>query len=352
MLTETKIDFIIVGQGLAGSVLALELLKRKKKIIVFDEPEKNRASAIAAGLFNPVTGKLMTRTWKAAELFSSITSFYPEAELLIKKKCFYPMPLYRPFISVEEQNEWMGKSAEPGMLEYINKVHAHSAFGNEVNDPFGGLLLKNCGYVDTTAFLSGVREMLTESTSFRAAHFDEANVDLSADEIKYEDIRAGKIIFANGLGALLSRFFNTLPLRALKGETLLIKTASSFERIYNRGVYIVPSGQDGLFKVGATYNTKDKTEGISPEGKLELVEKLNALMKVSYEIAGQNWGFRPTTPDRRPVLGAHPRHPNLVTFNGLGTKGVSLAPYFAAQLTQWLCGEGEIEATVRASRFY
>lgn len=352
MSVETKVDFIIVGQGLAGSVLALELVKRKKNIIVFDEPEKNRASLIAAGLFNPVTGKLMTRTWKAAELFSALRFFYSEAEQVIKKKCFYPMPLYRPFLSVEEQNEWMGKSAESGMLDHIEKVFAHSTYGSDVNDYFGGLLLKNCGYLDTTAFLSGVRQMLIESNCFKDVYFDETKVGWSDREVRYEGIRADKIIYANGLGAQQSIFFNQLPLRALKGETLLIKTASTFERIYNRGVYLVPVGEKGVYKVGATYNTKDKTGAATAEGKSELVEKLNGLIKVSYDIIGQDWGFRPTTPDRRPVLGAHPDHPNLVIFNGLGTKGVSLAPYFASQMAQWLCGEGEIEKAVRVSRFY
>src|SRR6478609_6743743 len=110
MSSQVKVDYLIIGQGLAGSCLALQLLKRGKCVFVFDEPEKNRASLIAAGLFNPVTGKLMTKTWKADKLFDYLHSFYPEAEEFLKSKFYYPFPLYRPFISIEEQNEWMGKS--------------------------------------------------------------------------------------------------------------------------------------------------------------------------------------------------------------------------------------------------
>jgi len=349
---ERKIDYIIIGQGLAGSVLALELLKRKKRVIVFDEPEKNRASAIAAGLFNPITGKMMTRTWKADELFAVLPIFYSEAEQVIKKRFFYSTPLYRPFISVEEQNEWMGKSAEPALQDYIGQVFSRAAFAQHIHDSFGGLLLKNCGYIDTRVFLSGVREVLMQSGSYRHEHFDELIMDLSGDAVSYKDIHAEKIVYANGLGALRSSYFNHLPLRPLKGETLSIKTPLPFDRIYNRGVYIVPAGEKGIYKAGATYATKDKTEAITTQGKVELEEKLNGLLNLPYEITGQDWGFRPTTSDRRPMLGAHPHHPNLVMFNGMGTKGVSLAPYFAIQLADWMEGKGKIEPAVALNRFY
>jgi len=145
--------------------------------------------------------------------------------------------------------------------------------------------------------------------------------------------------------------FNSIPLRSLKGETLLVQTEQRVERIYNRGVYVVPSGL-GIYKVGATYNTKDKSEGITENGGAELHEKLKLLMKLSFKELNQDWGFRPTTPDRRPILGAHLTHPDLVMFNGLGTKGVSLAPYFSSQLADWMTGVAEIEAAVDIRRFY
>jgi glycine/D-amino acid oxidase-like deaminating enzyme len=59
-------------------------------------------------------------------------------------------------------------------------------------------------------------------------------------------------------------------------------------------------------------------------------------MQFPYQIIGQEWGMRPTTADRRPVLGQHPEFNQLLVFNGLGTKGVSLAPYFSHTLVQWM----------------
>jgi len=351
MSSHLKVDYLIIGQGLAGSCLALQLIKRGRSVFVFDEPEKNRASSVAAGLFNPVTGKLMTKTWKADKLFTYLQSFYAEAEDFLKSRFYYPFPLYRPFISVEEQNEWMGKSAEPGMMEYIESVFGSSTFSADVHDPFGGLLLKGCGYLDVPTFVKKTRDFLTLSHSFREAHFDESKVEFINSKISYGELVAGKIIFCNGLGSLQNHFFKSIPLRPLKGETLSIQIDDTLERVYNRGVYVVPS-RPGVYKVGATYNTKDKNDGTTENGRAELVEKLNSLLRLSYKELNQDWGFRPTTPDRRPILGSHFTHPDLVMFNGLGTKGVSLAPYFSNQLADWLTHVGEIDEAVDIKRFY
>ena len=77
-----KFDFIVVGQGLAGSAVALQLLKRNRKILVIDRLNPNSSSRVAAGLFNPVTGRNLVKTWMADELFSSLHAFYREADVV------------------------------------------------------------------------------------------------------------------------------------------------------------------------------------------------------------------------------------------------------------------------------
>jgi glycine oxidase len=346
------VDYLIVGQGLAGSCLALQLAKKNKSVFVLDEPEKNRASAVAAGLFNPITGKIMTKTWRADELFPFLNQFYREAEQFLQSKFYYPRPLYRPFISVEEQNEWMGKSSGSSVSEFIESVFSSSAFSQHVNDSFGGLLLKSCGYLDTSAFIQSVRNWLIQSGCFKVQKLEEDGIGFKEDKVVYEDILAGKIVFCNGLGVADGKFFQSIPLRSLKGETILVQTDQMLERLYNRGVYVVPTSTEGIYKVGATYNVKDQSESVTESGQRELMEKLGLLMKIPFQWVGHDWGKRPTTPDRRPILGPHPDHPNLVMFNGLGTKGVSLAPYYSNQLANWLVGNGEIEGIVAISRFY
>lgn len=320
------VDYMIIGQGLAGSAVALQLLKLRKRILVIDQPGHNTSSRIAAGLFNPITGRKMLKTWMADKLFPYLHRHYLGVEALTGTRFYYPLPLYRPFLSIEEQNEWMAKSAEEEYIPFIERVSAHPAHSG-VNDLYGGLLLKQCGYLDTTRYLSSVRNLIERGGIFLEDHAAGNELHVHSDGVEYKNYAADRVIFCNGIQR--NGLFDWLPIRPLKGETIKIKTFLGKELIINRGVYMVPLTQEGEWRVGATYNFKDETQSATENGRLELVAKLNELIHKPYEILGQEWGFRPTTPDRRPILGQHPELRSAFTFNGMGTKGVSLAPFFS-----------------------
>ncbi|HEY3401943.1 MAG TPA: FAD-dependent oxidoreductase [Ohtaekwangia sp.] len=329
-MSGATIDYIVVGQGLAGSAMAFQLLKRKKRILVFDQPAQNNSSRIAAGLFNPITGKKLVRTWMADQLFPYLHTFYCEAEAETKTRFFFPMPLYRPFLSVEEQNEWMAKSADPRFEPYVEKVFLSTAF-HSVQDDFGGLLLRQSGYLDTKIYINAIRNLILEKGIYIENHFDQNQLKISEAGVHYGQYTAGNIIFCEG--SVRNKWFDWLPVRPLKGETIFVEAGITENVIFNRGVYAVPASQTGGgWRVGATYNFQDAMEGCTTEARAELELKLDNLLAVPFESKGQEWGFRPTTPDRRPLLGRHPECDRILIFNGLGTKGVSLSPYFSEVL--------------------
>jgi glycine oxidase len=347
---KTHIDYIIVGQGLAGSALALQMLEAGKDFLVIDEFNGNTSSRIAAGLYNPVTGQNSVKTWLADELFPFLAGFYEHAEKLTGEKFFHPMNVYRPFGSIQEQNEWMGRSADAQYAMFIEKIFLKPDM-EEVHDPFGGLLLKHCGYVDTKVYIEGVRQLLRSRNLLKDEVFDDDQLIPYADRIEYGGYSATAIIFCQGERGTENKFFKKLPVRPLKGETLTIKTEFKKHVILNRGVYMVPDGVSGQFRVGATYRLNDAKRETTEEGKRELTEKLSDLFRLRFEITGQDWGVRPTTNDRRPLLGNHPEHERLVIFNGLGTKGVSLAPYFSNVLFRWLEKSGTLPKEVILTRY-
>jgi glycine/D-amino acid oxidase-like deaminating enzyme len=344
-----QVDYIIVGHGLAGACLAIQLMRRGKQIAVFDTPNQNRASSVAAGIFNPITGKRIVKTWKADEIFSCLKSFYKSVEDEVGKKFYYPTELYTPFRSIDEQNEWMAKSADPSFSNYVLNITAKSTYGDQVTDPLGGILLASCGYVNANIFIDSVKELVRKKHIYVEEELDEKNLKIEKEKISYQTLSAQKIIFCTGIHQLKSGLFEGLPLKPLKGEVITIKTKAPLNRIYNRGVYVIESG-NMEYKVGATYNLASPVDGITDEGRAELTQKVSEFLNVGFTVTHQDWGIRPSTIDRRPLLGNHPQYKNVVIFNGLGTKGVSLAPYFSDQLTKWLLDGAKLDREVNISR--
>ena len=351
MKLPSEVEYIIVGQGLAGSAVAMQLLKLGKKILVIDEPSKNTSSRVAAGLFNPITGKNLVKTWMADQLFPYLHQYYFWAEELTGEKFFHPMSLYRPFASIQEQNEWMGRSAEKTFENFVESVHTVSAFGGKLNDPFGGMILRQCGYLNTSVYLDAVRKYIEGVGFFNAQFFNSEKLTIDTGHIIYEGCRADKIIFCEGEHGVSNKWFEGLPIRPLKGETITIKSEWQKHVIPNRGVYMVPGGVPGEWRVGSTYDFNDVSAGITAKGRMELEEKLNELILFPYTVLSQDWGVRPTTSDRRPILGRHPEYEHLAIFNGLGTKGVSLAPYFSDVLIRSMVNNSKVNKEVDVTRY-
>jgi len=340
-----KERIIIVGQGLAGSCLALELLRRGLEPLVVDHSETNTASMVAAGLFNPVTSRVKTSTWMAEVLFPYLHEFYRSHESLLKENFYHPKPMYRPFTEISDQEGWSVQNHP-----FVSSIHFSSKYGSFVKDSFGGIVLKNSGYVDTAAFVLTVRRYL-KSLGLYVEHSLDLKSSSIDDVLLTLNAAGSRIIFCEGVRIATNPWFNWLPISSLKGETAQVETNLPDDIIFNRGVYLVPFNGPGMFKVGATYD-RSQVAGNSVKGLEELSKKTDALINVPFRVTGQSWGFRPVVTDRRPILGLHPEKKNLVVFNGLGTKGVTLAPWFASCLADWLEGKDTLPFEVNISRFY
>jgi glycine/D-amino acid oxidase-like deaminating enzyme len=342
-----SVDYIIIGQGIAGSCLALQAMVRfNKRVVVLDAPNPNSATRVAAGLFNPITGRKMTKTWMADELFPYLSDFYSEAERITRDTFFFPMPVYRPLVSMAEQNEWMGRSA---LAEYENwvRVFPSPQFVAEVKNPYGGVEVKHAGWLNTQAFLAAVQKFLEATQSYAVEQFDERQLIFERDQVCYHQWKAAYVVYCTGTGLQNSIYFGGLPIQPLKGETLEVNVERTLSAIYNRGVFIVP--QTG--QVGSTYDPADRLKSVTTRARESLSTELAALLVPGFSIKNQRWGFRPTVPDRRPILGRHAAHPNLVVFGGLGTKGISLAPYFAGQLISYLEKGEPVNKSVAIERY-
>lgn len=345
-----QIDYLLVGQGLAGSILADHLLKAGFRVQIVSNTNLSNSSKVAGGLYNPVTGRKLVKTWNCDNLFKYLTPYYKSISEQLGEQIIYERPIYRPFLSVEAQNEWMGSSSDGSFDDYVIETYTSSTYGDLLHDDFGGVLLKQCGYVDTALLVDSFAvkfrglEVLTEES------FDFSSLDVKEDAIQYKKWSAKEIVFCEGPQAINNPFFSWLPFKPVKGELLHIQSEHKPKVIYNRGVFLLKKGE--ICRVGATYDNHNLTIEPTEKAKKELSKKLGDLIKYDYEIVDQKVGIRPATKDRKPFLGRHPKHKNVLIFNGLGAKGVSLAPYYANQLVEWLKGQGNLDVEVNIERYF
>ncbi len=342
-----KIDYLIVGQGIAGSVLALKMMAAGKSIMVIDNGSKQTSTEKAAGLYNPITGRKMVKTWMADELFEGLEEYYASLERLLKSQFLYPLTIYRPFYSNEEANDWQAKLSDDQYSPFIKEVNTKSLALSGVNDEFGGIHLKKCGYIDLPEFREAARKYFQSRGVYQQEVFQYQKLVVAEDEVTYDQLVCNSVIFCEGPRSVDNPFWKDLPFRLVKGEILKIETDLATDMILNRGVFVVPK-KDG-FSVGSTYDHQNLDYEPSEKGIADLRKRLSKLFTLDYSEKGAVAGVRPATFDRRPFLGTK-YEGKIGIFNGFGTKGVSLVPYFANQFINYLSQKSELIPEVDVNR--
>jgi len=340
---------IIVGFGIAGANLAFALQKKGIDFIVIDEYRKITSSKVAAGLYNPVTGKRVVKTWLADTIFPFAAKFYSEIENTLKIRIQYNRKAYRLYKDIADQNDIISKAYSDKYKGYLNADFEGEEYENFINGSMGGIEVLQSGNLDINTYLNTFKTSLEKDNKFFSEKFDYSLVKTTDNEISYKNIKTEKIIFCEGYRGMYNPFFKWLPFAVTKGEMLRITGDFPRSHIVNKGFFILPDKDEKSFIVGSSYE-RVINEDISEKGRLIVSDKLDALLKGEYKIIDQYAAVRPTVRDRRPFVGEHPELKNVFCFNGMGTKGVTLSPFFAQQFTEHLYEGAEIHKEANITR--
>jgi len=343
-------DFIIVGQGLAGTVLGYTLMKKGAKVVFINETKQESASLVAAGLYNPITGKYMKKAWKAELVFPFMERFYKTFEEEFECTILFPKPIYKPFATIEEGNVWLSQHDGENFIKKTIPNHTYNEF---IHQSYGGFETNYSGHLNIPEFLSVFKNHLLEKGNYFEETLDYSLIKKNQERVEYKQISAKQIIFCDGIYSLNNPYFQWLTvLLPNKGEVLKMKIENfTDEVIFNKQLFVIPLNENE-YRVGATYEHEFTTDQPTEIGKKVLTDKVDDFIKFSYKIIEHRAGVRPTVRDRRPILGFHPIHKNIGMFNGLGSKGVSQAPFFADAYTEHLLNGKELDKEVNIERFY
>ena len=349
-----NIDYLIVGQGLAGTLLAHQLLKRNKTVMLVDQGHELSSSKLAAGIVNPITGRRFLKSWMFEMFFPYAKSFYQKIENLFSQQFFYEQPILKALHTVREENDWLSKSASIQCQDYLKDLSQQNSFTGKVNEVLAVGELGQTAQVDVGKLITKFRAYFQNENLLleEAFDFDELKFEAGEELVYYKNITAQKVIFCEGFQCIYNPYFHYLPFELAKGEVLLVKIPdANFTEIYKDKVYIIPL-PNGLHWVGATYDWEYESTNPTAAGKSQLLEKLKSVLQIPFELVDQIAAIRPTVMDRRPLLGIHPDHPQLAVFNGFGSKGTSMIPYWSNEFVNLLLENKPLIEEVDIQRFH
>jgi len=313
-------DIIIVGQGICGSLLSWSLLQKGVSVKVYDVGADSSATSAASGIINPITGKRFVKSWMVDEIFPSAEKTYHEISQTIGEDFYEKLPIYKLLESVKEQNDLSARATEPGYEQYFPDTDIHYLDKEKVKNDFGSFIINGGGKMDTTLFISAYRNFLKSKNMLIEAPFSYEEASISKS----------KVIFCNGYKAAQTGFFKSLTWQIVKGEYLLVKIKDFFsDRIISGDTTISPTSEENIYYAGATYQWHYETEAPTAQYKKEIIESLRKMLHIPFEVLAHGAGIRPSAKYRRPFIGFHPEYQDIGIFNGMGTKGITLSPYFA-----------------------
>jgi glycine oxidase len=330
-------DALILGQGLAGSLLAWTLAGRGWSVCVIDDGHLSASSRAAAGLINPVTGKRLAKAAEVDRLLPQAKRVYRHLEQTLGQRLLHWVPMARLFRSPEEAQIADRRLADPDYQAYLGPRLAPSEVGQRVIAPLGGLLQRRTGFLDSRGLIECLARRLTAEGRVVRHSVGPADIEIHNDRVECLGLSAARLILCQGYQAMQNPLTAWLPFQPAKGEILTLQTSSPLpERILNAGRWLLPIGEN-RFKLGATYDWAHLDSRPTDKGRRSLLAALDKLIELDHvKVTEHLAGVRPATLDSAPFIGRHPRCPGLWVFNGFGSKGALQIPAYAEILADHL----------------
>ncbi len=346
-------DILIIGQGICGTFLSWELERAGVSFLVIDEPRPFSASRVAAGLINPVTGRRIVKTWMIDELLPFALEAYGQMGTA------WGIPLLRPasvvdfFPTVQMRLAFLERYGEDP--QYLRLPEDEHAWDDLFRYELGYGTIEPCYLVDMPALLEISRKRMLAVGLLMEERFEreELVAEESGKAIRYKDIHAKRVIFCDGIESCGQPLFFAVAFCAEQnGEALIVEIPELVGRdVFKKGISLVPWKED-LYWAGSSYEWSFSDDQSTQAFRDRTEAILRDLLKVPFNIVDHFASVRPATLERRPFVGFHPLYPAIGIFNGMGTKGCSLAPFFAHQLVQHITQGSPIQADVRCKEIY
>ena len=344
-----NVDYIIVGQGICGTLLSHFFEVKNISYVIIDKPQSNSSSKVASGVINPITGRRFVRTWMIDEVLPFSIQTYRAIETILETEIIEEKPILDFFLTMQMKNAFEQKLLTEE--KYLSLEVEKNKYENYFNSSFGVGEINSSRLVNLQNLLPKWREKLLSKNKLLEIEFEIKQLHLKNNSIQYQNIFASKIIFCDGVSSAQNKYFKHLPFALNKGEALIVEIPGLPQtQIYKNGITIVP-WIDNQFWVGSSYEWNYNNNLPSLEFKTKVELQLKNWLKISFKINDHIASIRPTNIERRPFVGFLQNHPQIGILNGMGTKGCSLAPFFAYELVENIINKKQIHIEADVNRF-
>jgi glycine oxidase len=345
-----KVDCIIIGQGIAGTWLAFQLIKQNKTVLIVDERNSNSSSRVAGGIYNPLIPKRQRLAYLAQEIYPSLRNEYHELEQFINEKVLFESPIHYILESQSDYNNWATLSQTEPFNQFV-KLKDESLSPN-ILSPFGVIEILNSGWVNIPLLLDTFSKRIVAPNYFLNQTFDEDLLQNNDGKFQYLDFEANAIVYCVGNQIKYLKHLENIVLKPAKGEVLTVQLNESFSNLIpQQGIFMLPINEQ-TFRIGSTFEWNDLTDAATEKGKAEILNKWQNYYKGDFNIIEHKAGIRPSSKDRKPLLGRIKPQQNIYIFNGLGSKGVALAPHFSKMLIDNILQQKAIDQDVDVQRLF
>ncbi|MEI8192545.1 MAG: FAD-binding oxidoreductase [Flavobacteriia bacterium] len=334
---------LIVGAGIAGITLAHQL-KRKGAVCTLIDDQKNASSMVAAGMVNPMSFRRTLFSWNADQYFDYAHDFYKGLESALSVRFLNELVIRRLFTTVEEASNWQSKCTQVPFRDFfLQQTEADKNY-----PPFGAGRLRGF-WIEAKTFVLENQRFFQEKDALISSPFcDEL---FSPETGTYHEKSYDAIVFCTGYKNKEQPYFRDVPVDTTKGQTLTVKwDKGTEEHSLHQKCFVLPIGEKH-FRVGATYEWKNDSLDITESARDNLLERFKNLTNDEAIVVDQAAGIRPTTPDRKPLMGQHKDYKKLYLFNGLGAKGYLIAPNVSLLMADLILNETQLPKELDLYRF-
>jgi len=336
-------DAIIIGHGMAGTVLCETLMGRGLRVMVFDADLEGRASWVAAGVVNPISMRRTVLAWRASELLAIAGAFYRELELDYETELWKPLQMAEIFPTAQEAAIWQLRMRDPEINRMIGNGPLHDPGLEKLPQPYGHGIVLRSGWLNIRAMIDAQRARLRSEGSFSDQQVHDEDIRRMPDGIAIHESSAPLLIQCSGAFKLVP---GVVPVR---GEGITVRMRGlGMNCLLHRGAFVVPRGDD-VYRIGSTFAWDNVWNGRTDEGKRLMLDRVERLWNGEIDLLDHWAGVRPGSKDRRPILGRIGEREAVLT--GLGSRGALLAPWCAEHLASHLLDGKALDPEVDLTRF-